>query len=220
MTLPLTRRRDHRCRHEETWHIYYGDVRVGTTSQRTGVPLEVDQWGWTCGFCPDLKPGQDTNGTGADFEAARAGFEEAWNRLLPTLTEAAFEEYRRHRDLLAEIRAKRARGEKLDTEIPTSMMRCFCGVMFDTHKPEESWDHRGHIYAAQIRRASCPVCEGCGWVCEDHRDRPWEGRNACSCRGSAGAPCPVCNRAEGCELPRPPFTPDDESKRDTDIPRA
>jgi hypothetical protein len=29
----------------------------------------------------------------------------------------------------------------------------------------------------------------------------------------AGMPCPNCNRAEGHEIPRLPFTPDDESKR-------
>jgi hypothetical protein len=28
-------------------------------------------------------------------------------------------------------------------------MRCVCGVKFDSHKPEESFEHRGHIYGAQ-----------------------------------------------------------------------
>jgi hypothetical protein len=30
---------------------------------------------------------------------------------------------------------------------------------------------------------------------------------------AAGAPCPIRNHAEGHEMPRLPFTPDDESKR-------
>jgi hypothetical protein len=43
----------------------------------------------------------------------------------------------------------RARGEKLPTEFPNSMMRCICGITFDSHKPAENYDHRAHIYAAQ-----------------------------------------------------------------------
>jgi hypothetical protein len=36
----------------------------------------------------------------------------------------------------------------------------------------------------------CPVCDGFGWVCEDHSDKPWE-HDDC---GGAGAAC-VCNPA-------------------------
>jgi hypothetical protein len=46
-------------------------------------------------------------------------------------------------------RENRARGEKLNTEIPNSMMRCVCGVVFNSHDPEGSLPHRRHIYAAQ-----------------------------------------------------------------------
>jgi hypothetical protein len=45
----LTRRRDPEG-HQEVWHVYYGDVKVGTIGQRAGVPVGVDQWGWSCGF--------------------------------------------------------------------------------------------------------------------------------------------------------------------------
>ena len=34
----------------DVWHVYYGDVQVGTIGMRSGVPNDVDQWGWTCGF--------------------------------------------------------------------------------------------------------------------------------------------------------------------------
>ncbi|MCP3397757.1 MULTISPECIES: hypothetical protein [unclassified Bradyrhizobium] len=44
--------------------------------------------------------------------------------------------------------AKRARGEKLDSEIPNTLMHCVCGTLFDSWKPQESYPHRGHIYAA------------------------------------------------------------------------
>jgi hypothetical protein len=59
---------------------------------------------------------------------------------------------------------------------------------------------------------NCTLCDDCGWVCENHPDRPWQGPRACDC-GGAGAPCPSYNLAEGHEMPRLPFTPDDETKR-------
>jgi hypothetical protein len=65
------------------------------------------------------------------------------------LTEAAFDEWRSDRDFRVAIRAKRERGEKLDTEIPSSMMRCVCGEMFESHDPAGSLPHRRHIYTAQ-----------------------------------------------------------------------
>ena len=71
--------------------------------------------------------------------------------MLPTLTEAAFTEWRSDREFRAKIREKRARDEK-DTEIPSSMMRCVCGEMFDSHDPEGSLPHRRHIYAAQAEQ--------------------------------------------------------------------
>jgi hypothetical protein len=62
-------------------------------------------------------------------------------------TEADFQAWRDQRDFTARKYASWARGEKPP---PTSsMMRCVCGVRFDSHKPDESCDHRGHIYAAQ-----------------------------------------------------------------------
>lgn len=56
---------------------------------------------------------------------------------------------------------------------------------------------------------ACLLCEGTGWVCEEHPDQPWEGPHACSC-GAAGAPCPHCNRPHEGEAPRMPpgFEPD------------
>jgi hypothetical protein len=63
--------------------------------------------------------------------------------------DSAFEEYRHDRESRAEIRAIRARAEKLLSEIFSSMMRCVCGVQFDSWKPAESYYHCGHIYAAR-----------------------------------------------------------------------
>src|SRR5215475_39837 len=148
----LTRRRSHDS-HREVWLVFYGDIPVGTIGERAGVPADLDQWGWTCGFYPGVEPGQHRDGAAPTFEEARVGFEEAWNNLLlPTLTEAAFDEWRSDRDFRAKIRETRARGEKLDTEIPSSMMRCVCGVVFDSHDPEGSLPHRRHIYATQAEQ--------------------------------------------------------------------
>jgi hypothetical protein len=79
----------------------------------------------------------------------RADFEAAWASLLPVIPVGALDEYRRDREVRAEIRAAHARGEKLPSEATSSLMRCVCGVTFDSHKPAESCDHRLHIYAAQ-----------------------------------------------------------------------
>src|SRR5258705_12066602 len=49
----------------------------------------------------------------------------------------------------------------------------------------------------------CLLCDGCGWVCENHPDKPWEGEHACPC-GGAGMPCRHCNMRGGDEDPRPP----------------
>ena len=36
--------------------------------------------------------------------------------------------------------------------------------------------------------ASCPVCGGDRWVCEDHPNVPWQDGDGCC--GGGGAPCP------------------------------
>jgi len=98
--LPLTRRRDPDAR-QERWRVFYGDVQVGTIGMRSGIPVGVDQWDWTCGFYPASERGRLERGIAPDFLTARAAFEAAWHRLLPTLTESDFQEYRRERALRA-----------------------------------------------------------------------------------------------------------------------
>jgi hypothetical protein len=64
--------------HQATWHVYFGDVRVGMIGERAGVPVDVDQWQWSCGFYPGLHPGQHRRGTAASLEEACAGFKADW----------------------------------------------------------------------------------------------------------------------------------------------
>ncbi|KGT79696.1 hypothetical protein JEY40_33690 [Bradyrhizobium japonicum] len=144
----LTRRRSDNP-HEETWHIYSGDVRIGTIGVRAGVPVHADQWAWSIGFYPGMEPGTWRSGIAATFEVARQAFEAAWSELRLTIPDAAFAEWRQDRDWRAEVAAKRARGEKLDSEIRSTLMRCVCGTTFDSWRPAESYPHRQHSYAAQ-----------------------------------------------------------------------
>ena len=89
----LTRRRDLEAS-DECWHVYYGDVRVGTIAKRIGVPLAEYPWGWACGFYPGCHPREQTHGSAATFDQARAEFEEAWQVFLSNRTEADFREWR------------------------------------------------------------------------------------------------------------------------------
>jgi hypothetical protein len=146
----LTRRRS-TDPHRESWSVYFDHVRVGTIGKRAGVPVDVDQWGWSLGFYPGLEPGQRRSGSAATFDQARADFEAAWAGLLPEIPAGAFDEYRRERKHRDEVRAIHARGEKLPSEMPSSLIRCVCGATFDSHKPAESYDHRLHISAAQAK---------------------------------------------------------------------
>jgi hypothetical protein len=72
----LTRRRSTDAR-EECWHVYYGYVHVGTIALRSGALVDVDQWGWQCGFHPPSHNGRQTEDTAGTFEQARADFEVA-----------------------------------------------------------------------------------------------------------------------------------------------
>src|SRR4051794_28723036 len=97
----LTRRRMQDV-HQETWCIFYDDIRVGTIAERAGVPNDVDQWGWSLGFYPKSdQPGEIRVGTAATFKRAREAFGQAWQDYLPTCTEQDFLEYRRRRAIEA-----------------------------------------------------------------------------------------------------------------------
>jgi hypothetical protein len=108
----LTRRLDRNCA-QETWRIYYGDVHVGTISERAGNPTGGDQWQWRCGFYPGSEPGECTGGTAATFEDARAAFERAWGVFLAKRTEADFQEWRDQQAWTAEKYRRFDRGERM-----------------------------------------------------------------------------------------------------------
>lgn len=45
----------------------------------------------------------------------------------------------------------------------------------------------------------CTICEGLGWVCENHPNKPWTERDG-GCQCGAGMPC-ECNRPNGEDTP-------------------
>jgi hypothetical protein len=106
--------------HREGWLVYFGDICVGHIGLRTGVPVSEPQWGWACGFYPGCDHGQQANGTGETFDEARAGFEEAWNRLRATRTEAHFELWRQTRLHRMEIPDAREGPEAADSDEETT----------------------------------------------------------------------------------------------------
>jgi hypothetical protein len=144
----LTRRRNpdrHDC-----WHVYYGDVRVGTIAKRVGVPPDQDPWGWSCGFYPGSHPGECTNGTASTFDRARAAFETAWRVFLAKRTETDFQAWRDERDWTERKYAMWKRGERMPSQKPNSLLTCPCGQVFDSRRIEETVIHVPHITASAL----------------------------------------------------------------------
>jgi hypothetical protein len=95
---------------------------------RAGVLVDEHRWGWHCGFYPGCDPGQATDGTGETFEEVKAEFEEAWNRLWTTRTEAHYELWLRHRDFTAWKYRMQDEHLKTPTQTKNDRTRCFCGA--------------------------------------------------------------------------------------------
>ena len=146
MPIPTLTRRRYPER-PDCWHIYYGDVQAGTIARRVGNPFDTDPWEWNCGFYPGSHPRECTNDTAATFDQARADFERAWAVFLSKRTEADFQKWRGSRDWTARKYAMWARGGKFPSQKPSSLMRCPCGEIFDSHRMENTVIHVPHITA-------------------------------------------------------------------------
>ena len=138
---------------DECWHVYYGDVRVGTIAIRTGIPPDEDPWGWACGFYPGSHPGECTDGAAATFDQARVEFEDAWRVFLSKRTEADFETWRAQRDWTERKYAMWQASERMPSQKPSSLMKCRCGQVFDSHRLEDTRVHVPHISAAASEHA-------------------------------------------------------------------
>jgi hypothetical protein len=102
----------------------------GTIAKRVGIPPDQPPWGWTCGFYPGSHPGECTNGTGATFDQAREKFEAAWLVFLAKRTEADFQAWRDQQAWTERKYAMWARGERVPSQKPNSLMTCPCGAVF------------------------------------------------------------------------------------------
>ncbi|MDO9385016.1 MAG: hypothetical protein Q7T86_19390 [Hyphomicrobiaceae bacterium] len=129
----------------DCWHVYYDDVHAGTIARRVGNPHDTDQWEWICGFYPGCGPGEYEDATAATFEQARAGFEEAWQRLLPKRTEADFEAWRNHQTFTSWKYRMHDTGTKLPTELASGRSHCFCGAEITIASVNQ------HILAAHVK---------------------------------------------------------------------
>ena len=115
----LTRRR-YRER-QDCWHVFYGDVHVGTIARRVDVLHDAKPSGWICGFYPGSEPGEFTVGTGATFDQACSEFEIAWKRFSAKRTEADYQAWRDQQDWAARKYAMWKAGELLPSQKPNSM---------------------------------------------------------------------------------------------------
>jgi hypothetical protein len=125
--MPALTRRRHPER-PDCWHVYYSDVHVGTIAVRSGVPKEVDQWGWTCGFYPLSHRGVAFAGTAETFESARADFEWAWRDYLPKCTEADFLQWREAQAWTDWKYRMLDTRHRLPTQTAAGRSKCFCGA--------------------------------------------------------------------------------------------
>lgn len=122
----------------ESWHVYDGDVGVGLIEERQGVPQHVDKWQWSCGFYPgcDLRT-QVTSGTAPTFEAARAAFQAAWEKLEPQVTPAMREEWLYQEAYTAWKLAMHNAGCRMPTQSPEGWSHCFCGARITTNSTSD-----------------------------------------------------------------------------------
>jgi hypothetical protein len=120
-----------RARTAGTSVMCYGDVHWHDRAPHR-CPAHADQWEWSCGFYPGTRPGQGHHGTAIGFDHTRADFEASWRQILPTLTEANFQEWGDQHDWTAKKYAMWARGELTPSQKPNSMMGCPLAVRGST----------------------------------------------------------------------------------------
>jgi hypothetical protein len=95
--MPALTRRQYPER-QDCWHVYFGDVHVGTIARRVGQPHDQDAWQRLCGFYPGSDPGEQSCSTAPTFEQARTEFGVAWREFSARRTEADYQAWRDQRD--------------------------------------------------------------------------------------------------------------------------
>jgi hypothetical protein len=126
-----------RTRHER-WRVFYGNVQVGTIGERVGVPKDVDQWGWICGFYPRASYGlKYRDGSSPTLEEACADFDAAWRLYLSGCTAEDFAVWRRQRAFTAWKYAIWDAGCRMPTQTVDGWTKCFCGAAIDNNSAHD-----------------------------------------------------------------------------------
>lgn len=116
--MSLTRRRD-QTEHLEQWSIWDGDVRVGVMRHVNTIGSET-AWQWGCW-------GGET-GAAEAFDDARAAFQQAWDRVAPTITEAERDAFRFQEAFTAWKYTMWDAHCRMPTQSPEGWSVCFCGA--------------------------------------------------------------------------------------------
>jgi hypothetical protein len=61
------------ARSADCWHIYFGDVHVGTITKSNSILNAEPKWQWLCGFYPGSEPGEQPGGTRGEFRGGPRG---------------------------------------------------------------------------------------------------------------------------------------------------
>jgi hypothetical protein len=100
---PVRSEQQRRLRGNAGWSrqrlIFVDDTHIGSIGVRSGVPVHAEQWQWTVSVYPASHRGIRDGGLAADFQTARAAFDQAWQKIETQITEADRQGYRRERAL-------------------------------------------------------------------------------------------------------------------------
>src|SRR6266550_6681351 len=144
----LTRRRSPDAP-DECWHVYYGDVRVGTIALRTGMPPGEDPGAGPAASMPaPIRENAPTaprpRSTGPALISRRRGGCSCRTGGRPIFRRGATSGIGRRVSMRCGNEAKR-----MPTQRPGSLMRCPCGEIFNSHLLEHTLIHVPHVTAAQ-----------------------------------------------------------------------
>jgi hypothetical protein len=116
----LTRRRDPDL--PDTWRILADGVEIGSIGRRDHN-FKSPAWIWSIRL-----PGPGQTGAAHSFEAARADFEAAWGTLPSTKVAADLAAARVQKAFTTWKYTMWDRGMKMPTQMPSGVLRCFCGA--------------------------------------------------------------------------------------------
>ena len=115
---------------QETWRIYYGDVRSGRSASAQARPMRSTSGNGASASIRSTtgRVERQPKGIARTFEQARAAFEAAWPDYLAGCTQADFAENLRRRASTPGKYRVHDTGAPLPTQLPSGRSKCFCGA--------------------------------------------------------------------------------------------